>query len=309
MKRTPGAPIAIGALLLCCVAAAGVPASSAPTIIPNLIAPQLFPGFEPIEPDAFGLSPDLRFVVISDDRGLRVIRRSSGLEVFRQRIADPVATGFDPSDRRFFLLERAGGGYRFRFIDLANGFSLRDERFQDRPEIRTNENASANTIIVRNGTRSQVLLFNRAGREVYRRGAGANADVGFQFSAPSAAIVDRDAFGRAEIIVVNVATGRLTVHQTLFGDFQAGFETDDGAAFLIAAATSEGSFRVRLVNARNGRPLVNRRFQGPVRAGFLPEGGVLGVVDRTFERERVFLFRTSNGEEIVAGREKNRRGG
>jgi hypothetical protein len=304
MKRSHG--VALCAALAVLLPPAFVPTALAarriprrPTIIPNFVPPSLFDGFEPVPPDEFGFSPGGQFLVIQDDRGLHVTDLGAETEVFTERsLADQVEVGFDPFDNRLFLMEDGQGQFRFRFVDLETGSVLLDQNFLERPEIRTNVDATANLLLVRDPSRLQLILFDAEGGTKLRRVYSPQAQVGFSFAGTGLAVIDAAAFGRTQVEAFNARTGRPALRESVSGAFLAGF-APSGASFVVAEATSAGTFRVRMVDAARARTLVNRTFHGPVDAGFTPDSQFLRVRSRFGDRERVFLFRTRDGREVL----------
>ena len=79
MNRIARAARYAALLLLCLLAApAGVRAQN----LPNFVSPSLFAGFEPIEPDDTGLSPNFQYLVVNDGDQIHVIRLFDEIEVF-----------------------------------------------------------------------------------------------------------------------------------------------------------------------------------------------------------------------------------
>lgn len=266
-----------------------------PDANPRFRAPVLFQGYEPIGPGNSGLSPHGRFLVVQDNRGLRVVRVADGAEVFRDSLpADNAEVGFDPFDRRLFVVENERLTYRVRFVHPDTGQILLDARASEQPDIRLNAEATANVVILRRGSTAQVIVFNEAGRIVHRRNTSPFVKVGINDFAPVVALIDRRGGSRVDIVVLNAATGRITLRESVTEQFDAGFEPF-GTAFVVARATSVGSFRTRMVNGFTGRFLVNRTFFGPVNAGFTDDSRFLGVKSRQGAGNRVYLFRTTTG--------------
>ena len=272
-----------------------------PEANPRFRAPVLFQGYEPIQTGNSGLSPSGRFLVVQDNRGLRVVRVVDGAEVFRDTLpANNTEVGFDPFDRRLFVVESERLTYRVRFVHPDTGQILLNATASEPPDIRVNAAATANVVILRRGSTAQVIVFNEAGRIVYRRNTSPFVKVGINDFAPVAALIDRRGSGsRVDIVVLNALTGRITLRESISERFDAGFEPF-GTAFVVARATSVGSFRVRMVNGFTGRFLVNRTFFGPANAGFTDDSRLLGVKSRQGSGNRVYLFRTINGAIIAS---------
>lgn len=283
------------ALLLLSFGAA--PAAAAPpTPTPNFVRPSLFEGFEPIEPDEFGISPDFEYFVFQDADGFHVVRLFDGVETFQLKFLQGVLeVGFDPEDERLFLLEPlAGGDFRFRFVDPFSGAILRDERTSDRPTIRTNFNGTTNVFIEPVTKRSRVLVFDQDGAAAFRRTYGAFLRVAMDLFFPVVAFLEGQSNGSTRVEVVNAASRIVTLRTRIaalsifgFGPFSS--------AFVIAQPLSSYSFRVRMIDALSGDPLLNRSFSGPVNAGFTPDGSLLGIVSRRGLNQQAFLFRTLDG--------------
>ncbi|HEU4752076.1 MAG TPA: hypothetical protein VFU47_03130, partial [Armatimonadota bacterium] len=148
--------------------AAAAPPTQPPLIVPALVQPELFEGFQPIPPDDFGLSPGLNFFVFQDDEGLHVVRLQDAVEVFNERIPELIDVGFDPGDHRLYILDGDFNHPRFRFINLFTGETLLEERLTDQAEVRTDLHGFVNLLVTRSGQRSDILVFDGFGRRVQR---------------------------------------------------------------------------------------------------------------------------------------------
>lgn len=304
MLSGPRPAFVAGVILFAGLCAAPAPRAAAQIVpgsreVPRFRAPDLFPGFEPVAPDSSGLSPRGRFIVIQDSRGLRVVRTADSAEVFRDSLARNTEVGFDPFDRRMYVTSNDRLTYRFRFVHPDTGRILLDDRVSERPDIRINLDGTANVLTLRRGNTGQVNVFNDAGRVTHRRNMSSFAQVGINRYAPVVALLDRRGGTRIDLVLLNAEVGRITVREAISAQFEAGFEPL-GTAFVIARATSPGSFRIRMVNGYNGRFLVNRTFFGPVNAGFTDDSRFLGVKSRQGAGDRVYLFQTTTGGTTVA---------
>ncbi len=269
-----------------------------PPVSANLLRPELPEGFSPLGLDNFGVSPDYRYFVYQEGRSVRVLRQDNLRETVRLNVQGFVQVGFDPLDRRLYVLETDNDRYRFRFINPRSGAVLLDQRYQDRPEIRTDFAGVNNVLSVRDGSRTQVILFNAAGRTTYRQFHDSVIRIAVNLFTPTVAFLDSDRFGRTRIEVVNSATGRVTVRETVTGQYDAGFEPA-GSAFVVAAdSRGSGAFSVKMTQGSDGRSLLYRTFQGPVNAGFSPDSRLLGIRTRQGTREQFHLFNTSDGAQV-----------
>jgi hypothetical protein len=270
-----------------------------PAQIPNFIRPELFRGFEPFPPDAFGLSPRLKFFVFQDERGLHVIRLWDEEEVFSADSPfERFEVGFDLKDDHLFLLENPNTSPRLRIVDLCTGDPVYDQRFRVRPEIRTDFDGDVIVIVVRDLGRTSVTVLGKHGRSAARRHFSESVQWGINLRVPVVAFVDRNTLGGARIETINTLRGRTTFRETVRDSFDAGFEPF-GSAFVVIRRTGQDAFRVRMVNSFKGRFLVNRSFFGPGRAGFTPDSSFLGVESRAGFTDRLYLFSTDTGRQLV----------
>jgi hypothetical protein len=299
MKRLVGAALAAALGLLC---AAPVPAAAGgfpqppPAVVPDLLEPELFEGFEPIPPDDFGFSPDFEFFVFQDDEGLQVIRVADSAIVLRQRFDDRVEIGFDPDDNRIYLLDGPQDNQRLRFIDPDTGLVLFDRRFRTRPEVRTDFEGFVNVVVSREREAATILVFDGFGVPTTRLVTSPLVRWGINLDVPVVAFVDSVPFGATRIELINVLKRRYVLRERTDQQVLAGFEPF-GASFVIGRPEGRGAFRVLLANAFTGRKVLNRLFAGPMTFGFLLDGDLLGVFEDA-ARQKLHLFRTSNGRPV-----------
>lgn len=298
MKRIPCTNV-----LMCALAATACivsrPATAQQRVaVPDLTSPELFDGFQPTPPDGTGFSPTGKFLLLEDNLGVRIVRSRNFAEVFRTQSRTSVDLGFDPSDRRMFVLEQSGTGYRLRFINPETGAVLQDQRFQDRPDIRTNFNAGITLVTTRNRDRALTLVFNVSGQITYRRYSNGFVQAGLAPFGPLAAFVERSFGDAGSVSVVNATNGRITTRETFQGRFTAGFEPG-GPDFVFVESTGTNTFRVSLTNGTNGKPLVNQSFFGAFSVGFTADSEKLVVVARDPFETRVNFYRTKNGNPVA----------
>lgn len=301
MKRTPGVALWATLAALCALLGPARPAAAVPppNVVPNFVRPTLFEGFEPIEPDEFGLSPNFEYFVFQDQDGLHVIRLFDGVETFTLGGVQSLLTvGFDPADERLFILEPLpGGNYRFRLADPETGNLLRSDFLTYFPHIRTNFEGTVTVILEPLARQTRVLVIDGLGLIVYRRAYSSLVQVALNAFFPAVAFLDPLSGGRIRVEVLNALRGVLVFRETVAALSIVGF-SPFGASFVVARPISLNSFRVRLVDVFNARLLLSRSFPGYVNVGFTPEGTLLGVVARRGILEELQLYRTLDGRQI-----------
>lgn len=301
MKRLTSAALCVVLGALCLLAGpTRAQAAPHPGQFPQLVRPDLFEGFEPIEPDQFGVSPSFQFFVFQDQDGLHVIRLFDGEETFTLSFPDGQLTvGFDPADQRLFLLEpRAGGQYRFLFVNPWTGDILRTDFMSVRPRIRTNFDATVNVLLIPDRSRTSVLVFDDLGDLIYRRTYSALVRVALNLFSPVVAFIDAVAGGRVRIDLLNALRGSLVYQSTVSALSRFGF-APFGGAFVIAEPTGPNAFRVRLLDPFLVRALLFRSFVGQVNAGFTPDGSLLGIFSDRARTRSLYLFRTFDGRLVT----------
>lgn len=301
MKRTAG--VAGWAMLaaLCALLGSARPAASLPppNATPSFVRPNLFPGFEPIEPDELGISPSGEYFVFQDQHGFHVVRLFDGVETFQLSfVQNNLTVGFDPADERLFILEPLrGGDYLLRLVDPYSGLLLWTDRFSRRPTVRTNLDATVTVVVEADQRQSRAYILDRKGAIVYRRSYSSQLDFALNDTVPAVAFFDPVAGGNIRVEVVSAKKGLITFRETLPALGSFGF-APYGPAFVVARPQGAGTFRVRLTDVLKGNLLVSRSFSGPVNAGFTPDGTLLGVVARQGLREELTLFRTLDGSQV-----------
>ncbi len=266
-------PVAV-LLTFALAAAMSFPARAAAA--PDILDPELTSGFSPLVYEPIGPSNTGAYLLLSEHRRLRIADAASGRELLRITTRGTTAAGFDPSDRRLFVLDEDATGYHFRMLRIGEGTPLADMHFRDRPEVTTDMSATGTVLALRGDDRTQVLLLDGRGRVTFRGTYSIYAQVSQSLFEPVAAIFDQG--NRTHLQVVQVLRGRTQLSHTSTGGQVIGGFDPNGRLFALSVAGT-GSTQVRVVRGFDGRSILNRTLSGRAVVGFTPDGRVIIIRD------------------------------
>jgi hypothetical protein len=277
----------------------GLTAGPVPALPEGTRTPELPAPITPISVDELGGSPGGDFDVFQVGSQIRFQRTSDDEITFVQTVIDVAAVGFDPADRRAFILERVGpNATRFRMADPDAGDLLFDRVMSGTPAVLTNADATVNVLLesLANG-RTRAFVLRDTGRVVHQRTMPAESGVAFNLFDPVVVFTEPQADGSTRLDAINSRRGALRQRETLVSGDVVGMPPDR-PELVISRITGPNSFRVKLTDAVSGRILLNRNFTGPQALGFSPSGDLLAVDAVVASITRTLFFRTDNGRQV-----------